>query len=122
MSGTPLAPPVIAALPERLAAQANARVWLACLRDGTAVGVAVCFIGFSTFAAQPLLNVHDLAVLPAHRGRGIGRRLLETAETAARALGCCKMTLEVRDDNVTAQGLYAALGYAGAWRFWSKQF
>jgi ribosomal protein S18 acetylase RimI-like enzyme len=120
--GAPLAPAVAAVLPERLAAQPNARIWLACAPDGTPVGIAVCFVGFSTFAAQPLLNVHDLAVLPAHRGRGIGRRLLETVEAAARAMGCCKVTLEVRDDNATAQGLYAALGYGGAWRFWSRQF
>ena len=24
------------------------------------VGAAVCFIGFSTFAAKPLINIHDL--------------------------------------------------------------
>lgn len=40
-----------------------------------AVGIAVCFRGFSTFAAKPLINIHDLAVLPEHRGRGIGRQL-----------------------------------------------
>jgi len=27
------------------------------------VGVAVCFIGFSTFAAKPLINIHDCMVL-----------------------------------------------------------
>jgi len=42
-----------------------------------AVGIAVCFYGFSTFAAKPLINIHDLAVLPDCRGQGIGRILLE---------------------------------------------
>jgi ribosomal protein S18 acetylase RimI-like enzyme len=79
------------------------------------VGVAVCFSGFSTFRARALLNVHDLAVLPDWRGRGIGRRLLRAAEGVARERGCCKVTLEVRGDNAAALALYARLGYgAGA--------
>jgi ribosomal protein S18 acetylase RimI-like enzyme len=122
--GAPLAPAVAATLPDRLAAVPHARVWLARDAAGTPVGVAVCFIGFSTFAAQPLLNLHDLAVLASHRGRGIGRQLLATIEAAAAALGCCKVTLEVRDDNTAAQRLYRAVGYgdgAASHRFWSKQ-
>lgn len=121
--GAPLAPAVAAALPERLAAVAGAHVWLAFDGGGTPVGVAVCFTGFSTFAARPLLNLHDLAVLPSHRGRGVGRALLATVEQAARAMGCCKVTLEVRDDNARAQGLYRSVGYgdgAAPYRFWSK--
>lgn len=76
-----------------------------------ATGVAVCFRGFSTFAAKPLLNIHDLAVLPESRGRGIGRKLLEATHRRAAELGCCKVTLEVREDNHRAQGLYRSLGY-----------
>jgi ribosomal protein S18 acetylase RimI-like enzyme len=74
--------------------------------------VAVCFLGFSTFAARPLLNVHDLAVLPECRGKGVGRALLEAAEARARAHGCCKLTLEVQDSNQRARGLYASFGFA----------
>lgn len=109
--GRPLTPDVKAALPDRLAAQPHARIWLAVAPDGDPAGIAVCFLGFSTFAARPLLNLHDLAVAPAHRRRGVARRLLATVEDAARALGCCKVTLEVRDDNTTAQRLYHAVGY-----------
>lgn len=76
-----------------------------------AKGVAVCFRGFSTFAAKPLLNIHDLAVLPESRGRGIGRKLLEATHRRAVELGCCKVTLEVREDNHRAQGLYRSAGY-----------
>ena len=49
------------------------------MRDNP-VGAAVCFIGFSTFAAKPLINIHDFVVLPAARGKGVGRRLLEAVE------------------------------------------
>jgi len=78
------------------------------------IGIAVCFLGFSTFAARPLLNVHDLAVLPDYRGQGIGRRLLEQAEQKGRDLGCCKLTLEVREDNHSAQHLYHRVGFGAA--------
>ncbi|TVQ88478.1 MAG: GNAT family N-acetyltransferase [Chromatiaceae bacterium] len=79
-----------------------------------AVGVAVCFTGFSTFQARGLLNLHDLALLPAWRGRGIGRRLLAAVEAIARARGYCKITLEVRGDNAPARALYASAGFGVA--------
>jgi ribosomal protein S18 acetylase RimI-like enzyme len=75
------------------------------------VGIAVCFLGFSTFAAQPLINIHDLAVVPEYRGQGVGRMLLERVEAKGRELGCCKLTLEVREDNHRAQRLYAQVGF-----------
>lgn len=90
--------------------QPHALVLLA--HEGTrAVGLANCFYGFSTFAARPLLNVHDLAVLPEFRGRGVGRALLAAAEERARAKGCAKLTLEVREDNARARQLYEARGF-----------
>jgi ribosomal protein S18 acetylase RimI-like enzyme len=76
------------------------------------VGAAVCFIGFSTFAAKPLINIHDFVVLPATRGKGVGRRLLEAVEEKARKLGCCKLTLEVMDNNHQALRMYQAAGFA----------
>ena len=79
--------------------------------DVTPVGVAVCFVGFSTFAACPLINIHDLAVIPDYRGRGIGRLLLERVEAKGRGLGCCKLTLEVREVNHRAQRLYEGFGF-----------
>jgi GNAT superfamily N-acetyltransferase len=121
--GKPLGADVVARLPDALAAHPGARVWLAVAPDGTPAGIAVCFLGFSTFAAKPLLNLHDLAVSAAHRGHGVGAKLLETVEQAAAALGCCKVTLEVREDNPVAQRLYQRHGFGGGaapYRFWTK--
>ena len=75
-----------------------------------AVGLATCFLGFSTFAARPLLNIHDLVVLPAYRGRGVGA-LLEAIERKAATLGCCKLTLEVSEQNHTARRVYERAGF-----------
>ena len=79
--------------------------------QGLPVGIAVCFLGFSTFAARRLINIHDLAVLPDYRGHGIGRLLLEAVEEKARALGCCKLTLEVDASNQRARQIYLAAGF-----------
>lgn len=75
------------------------------------VGIATCFQGMSTFAARRLLNLHDLAVIPEYRGQGVGRRLLAAVEEKARALGCCKVTLEVLENNPARQ-IYEASGYS----------
>jgi len=81
---------------------------------GRPVGVAVCFRGFSTFAARPLLNIHDIAVLPGYRGKGVGRKLLESVEQKARQMGCCKLTLEVVEKNQRARTVYESFGFAHA--------
>lgn len=77
------------------------------------VGIAVCFRGFSTFQAQPLVNVHDLCVRREFRGRKIGREILRRVEERARRMGCGKITLEVRDDNFRALHLYESAGFEG---------
>ena len=109
--GTPLGPDVRTRLVPGLRANVMARVWLA-FDDNQPVGVCVAFLGFSTFHAMPLLNIHDLAVLSAARGRGVGGALLTAAEAYARSAGCCRLTLEVQDDNAPARRLYARCGFS----------
>jgi GNAT superfamily N-acetyltransferase len=75
------------------------------------VGLAICFLGFSTFAARPLINIHDFYVVPKYRGTGISRRLMAAVEQRGREVGCCKLTLEVMENNLRARGLYATLGF-----------
>jgi len=77
------------------------------------VAVAVCFRGFSTFHARPVVNLHDFCVKRAFRGRKIGRELLRRIEEYARRMGCAKITLEVRDDNEHALHLYESAGFDG---------
>lgn len=89
-----------------------------------AAGMAVCFVGYSTFYAQPLLNIHDLFVQADYRGGGTGLLLLKAVETLALELGCCKVTLEVKDDNERAQAVYRRFGFDGGQdglAFWTKR-
>lgn len=76
------------------------------------VGLVNCIEGFSTFACQTLVNVHDVAVLPGQRGKGVGRLMLACAEAEARRRGACKLTLEVLSGNMPARKLYEAQGFA----------
>lgn len=126
--GRPLDPAVGARLVSALAAFPGAFSLLAFDGDEP-VGLANCFTGFSTFAARPLVNIHDLVVISGRRGHGIGRALMQAVENEALARGACKVTLEVLSGNERAKALYAALGYgnyaldpqAGTAQFWEKK-
>jgi len=123
----PLAETTKARLAGDLATNPQAFSLLARL-DDKAVGLANCFMGYSTFAAAPLVNIHDLAVLPEARGRGVGKALLQAVEAEALKRGACKITLEVLSGN-PARHLYAREGYGdyqldpatGHALFWQKR-
>lgn len=81
--------------------------------EGKPAGLINCFMGFSTFAARPLVNIHDVTVDAAYRGLGIAQRMLAKVESIAKARGCCKMTLEVLQGNLSAQNSYRKFGFSG---------
>jgi ribosomal-protein-alanine N-acetyltransferase len=56
-------------------------------------------------------DIMTVAVTPAARGRGLGRRLLDELEARAAARRAASVMLEVRADNVAAIGLYERAGY-----------
>ncbi|MGC9451327.1 MAG: GNAT family N-acetyltransferase [Oceanipulchritudo sp.] len=116
---------------QNLVAELRRRPWivtLLALLEDQPVGLLIAIEGFSTFAARPLLNIHDVAVLPEFRGKGIGTALFEEAERVARKRNCCKLTLEVLEGNEQARALYTRLGYEpyvldpelGTAQFWEK--
>jgi ribosomal protein S18 acetylase RimI-like enzyme len=94
-----------------LAARPQAYSVLAFVGD-VPVGLVNCIEGFSTFACEPLVNVHDVAVLASHRGQGVAEQMLALAEKIARERGACKLTLEVLQGNRSADRLYRRLGFA----------
>lgn len=96
--------------------------------DEQPIGLLNAFEGFSTFYCKPLINIHDLYVVPAWRNRGLARQLIDAAEAIARERGCCKLTLEVLDGNEPAQASYRRVGFEpyrldeaqGQAQFWQK--
>ncbi|MDQ0570751.1 GNAT superfamily N-acetyltransferase [Variovorax paradoxus] len=108
--GTPLEAAVCAGLPAALAARPQAFSVLA--YDGAQpVGLINCIEGFSTFACQPLVNVHDVVVLASHRGRRVAQQMFARVEQEARARGACKLTLEVLSGNEPALRSYEREGF-----------
>jgi len=80
--------------------------------DGaTPVGLINAIEGFSTFACRPLVNLHDVIVVPSHRGRGIAGWMVAEVEAIARERGACKLTLEVLEGNASARALYQRLEF-----------
>lgn len=55
--------------------------------------------------------VYYLASDPLQPLRGIGKALMEAAEQWLRGLGCLRIRLMVRTDNLAARGFYTAIGY-----------
>ena len=92
------------------------------------VGMTNCLWGYSTFAAQPLVNIHDLGVQKEYRGMGISTALLSAVETHAGSRNACKVTLEVLGNNLIAKASYSKFGFnayelsagTGKAEFWQK--
>lgn len=55
--------------------------------------------------------IYSLAVDPDSQKRGIGRQLVEKAESALKALGCPKLNLQILDTNNKVIGFYEKLGF-----------
>jgi len=108
--GEPLKEDVKARLCDDLAEHPGALSLIASV-DGQPVGLLNAFLGYSTFKARPLMNVHDIAVHPDFRGRGVGQALLAALQEYAVAMDCCKLTLEVLSGNHVAQKSYERFGF-----------
>lgn len=78
------------------------------------VGIANCILSFSTFLAKTVVNIHDLSVLPDHRGKGVSRALLDAVESHAKKHGYACVTLEVLEVNHHARKVYSSMGFADA--------
>jgi ribosomal-protein-alanine N-acetyltransferase len=74
-------------------------------RLGKLVGYAICW----TVGDQAELG--NLAVTPAERGRGIGKRLVNAALDRVAERGAVECFLEVRESNHAARALYEGCGF-----------
>lgn len=77
---------------------------------GEAVGFALFFQSFSTFVGRPGLYLEDLYVRPAHRGQGIGRRLLAHLASIAVERDCGRFEWSVLEWNELAISSYRRAG------------
>lgn len=77
---------------------------------GEVAAFALYFINFSTFLAKPGLYLEDLYVKPEHRGRGLGRALLEHLGALAVQRDYGRFEWSVLDWNEHAIGFYQGMG------------
>ena len=86
-------------------AQLDTRHYVVALAGDTPVGYA----GLCDYPDEAW--VQTMAVAPTLQGRGLGTRLLLTLLAEAERRGQRVVSLEVRADNVAAQGLYSRHGF-----------
>ena len=87
--------------------------------DGVVVGYVMCRIerGLSSLTIRPFSiakkgHIISIAVLPEHRGKGVGHALVEGAlEAMSTFYDADSCYLEVRVSNSGAIGLYRSLGF-----------
>ncbi len=82
-------------------------LWQVAEADGRLIGYSLALLRRGTDRAR----LYSIVVDPAARGRGVARRLLAMTERAAAEAACTGMSLEVRQDNLAANALYADFGY-----------
>lgn len=73
-------------------------------------GFALFFHNYSTFLGRRGLYLEDLFVLPAYRGRGVGRRLLSHLARVAIERKCGRLEWWVLDWNESAIRFYKSIG------------
>jgi GNAT superfamily N-acetyltransferase len=60
---------------------------------------------------KPVGRINVLVIAQAHRDQGLGRLLVEAAETRFRALGCGLIEITSNDSLAKAHDFYRHLGY-----------
>ena len=77
---------------------------------GDAVGFALFFHNYSTFLGRRGLYLEDLFVIPAARGRGHGKALLQQLARIAVERGCGRFEWSVLDWNEPSIRFYQSMG------------
>lgn len=88
---------------------------------GRPVGLLALTVGWQLPHAGPVARITALVVLPAARGRGAARTLLDRAAALAAEAGCegVELTSALRPEREAAHRLYESAGYRRtSHRFW----
>jgi RimJ/RimL family protein N-acetyltransferase len=84
---------------------------LVAVAEGAVVGYAAIGPSIPVPSNAHVMMVRALAVDPAHRGRGIGRRLVQAVVAEARTRGARRLRLRVLGPNDAARRVYEACGF-----------
>lgn len=78
---------------------------------GEADGISLWRLRPSPWTGRPEAYLQELYVVPARRGGGIGRALLEATMEAAREAGATGIDLNTGETDTAARGLYESAGF-----------
>ncbi len=87
------------------------RGWIA-YTDQQVLGYLLCSCVFSFEHGGLTAAIDELYVISEMRSKGIGRLLVQTAETEMRERGCVHIEMEVAARNVRAQRFYSLMGFS----------
>src|SRR5438093_3457661 len=82
--------------------------------DGAVAGYVFIGPGYNTDVAAPSMFLHDLFVIPAARGRGVGRALMAAVAAETLRIGAVTLDWGVQVSNTAAFEFYRRLGAATA--------
>jgi ribosomal protein S18 acetylase RimI-like enzyme len=88
-------------------------VVLVAAEDGTVIGYTYAGVEGRDWMSLrgPAGVLYDIVVDPAHRGRGVGRALLEATVAALRSRGSPQVVLSTADRNAAAHRLFESAGF-----------
>ena len=79
--------------------------------EGKIIGFVSLTYNFSTFNAAYEATVDDIYVIPAARGKGIGKAMLERATEDAQDKAACRISILVRIEDTEARHLFEKMNF-----------
>jgi ribosomal protein S18 acetylase RimI-like enzyme len=86
-------------------------IYVASNKDDELSGFVQLYPSFCSVELIPIMILYDLYVDENHRGKGIGRALMNQASKHAKDNGFKRLELSTAKDNFIGQSLYESLGY-----------
>lgn len=104
---------------ERLQQDGHSAAYVATC-DPDVVGLATVHSFGLVHAATPVALLTSLVVAESARGQGVGRRLVDAAETWAREKGCARIIVTTAEHRSGAHAFYQSLGWEYTGRRYAK--
>ncbi len=87
---------------------------------GEVIGFATVYFSFTSTIAAKVAVLNDLYTLPAHRGKGVGRGLIEHCRSYADKHGAARLQWVTAPENEQAQKLYDSIDTSkSTWHFYT---
>ena len=95
---------------ERLLNDANSH-FLVAAREGAPIGFINFTVRQTILHQSPSALIDELVVAEEHRGKGVGRQLVQAAIEKCRNLGCCEVEVSTEKTNLKARKFYKQCGF-----------